>query len=144
MGRVLEDSLTSATIIPAFRSAGIYSRADMDLRLSSLPIDQSHEGYLMSQYTTSDYILTEMKSSPATRKEKRREITAVRRRKGLAELWNRLLILLLAELNQSKEIVPLQIVATPAPTSRQTPRPALSSIRTRSSRHTRIAWRSEL
>ena len=58
----------------------------MDVRLSSLPIDQSHEGYIMSQYTTSDYILTEMKRSPATKKEKRREITDVRRRKGLDEL----------------------------------------------------------
>ena len=83
VGRALEDSLTNATIIHAFRSAGIYSKADMDIRLSSLPVDREEDGCLMSGYNTSDYILTEIKHSPSTRKEKRMEKRIVPRRKGL-------------------------------------------------------------
>ena len=70
---MLEDSLTNGTIIHAFRSAGIYSRADMDMKLSSLPVDQEQDGCLVSGYNTSDYILTEIKPRSVTRNEKRME-----------------------------------------------------------------------
>lgn len=83
VGQALEDSLTNNTIIHAFRSAGIYSRADMGMKLSSLPVDQEQEGCHVSRYNTSDYILTELKPSSITRKQKQMEKAALPRRKGL-------------------------------------------------------------